>query len=142
MMSMLEGRQTGSAASSRPRAIFDLCDRNLSQGHEQTIDGPAFYPWKPKHDRHIPRISGRLPLRCGPLHPERRAGLVGALSLPILPEGGRGRVRHLVRGKEGKLVLSATLDEPGIAAPTAHVYIEHQQPWVKLGDGLPTHERF
>ena len=39
-------------------------------------------------------------------------------------------------------VLAPTLDDPGIAAPTAHVYVEHQLPWVKLDDGLPTHKQF
>jgi hypothetical protein len=39
-------------------------------------------------------------------------------------------------------VLAATLDDPAVAAPRAHVYVEHRLPWVKLADGLPTHERF
>jgi hypothetical protein len=38
--------------------------------------------------------------------------------------------------------LAATLDDPAVAAPRAHVYVEHRLPWVKLADGLPTHERF
>lgn len=39
-------------------------------------------------------------------------------------------------------ILAPTLDDPGTAAPTAHVYVEHQLPWVKLDDGLPSHEQF
>jgi hypothetical protein len=39
-------------------------------------------------------------------------------------------------------VLAPTLDDPGIAAPTAHVYVEHQLAWVKLADGLPRREQF
>jgi hypothetical protein len=39
-------------------------------------------------------------------------------------------------------VLAPTLDNPNIAAPTAHVYVEHQLAWVKLADGLPTHQQF
>ena len=39
-------------------------------------------------------------------------------------------------------VLAPTLDNPGIAAPTVHVYVEHQLSWVKLDDGLPRHEQF
>jgi len=39
-------------------------------------------------------------------------------------------------------VLAATLDDPGFAKPTVHVYVEHQLPWVKLDDGLPTFEQF
>jgi len=39
-------------------------------------------------------------------------------------------------------VLAATLDEPGIAAPTAHVYVEHKLPWVRLDDDLTKYKRF
>jgi hypothetical protein len=39
-------------------------------------------------------------------------------------------------------VLAPTLDDPSIASPSAHVYVSHRQPWVKLADGLPTHEKF
>jgi hypothetical protein len=39
-------------------------------------------------------------------------------------------------------ILAPTLDNPAIATPTIHVYTEHQLPWVKLGDGLPTSVRF
>jgi hypothetical protein len=38
--------------------------------------------------------------------------------------------------------LAATLDDPSIASPTRHVYVSHQQPWVKPNDGLPTSEEF
>jgi hypothetical protein len=39
-------------------------------------------------------------------------------------------------------VLAPTLDNPNVAAPTAHVYVENQLAWVKLADGLPTHQQF
>ncbi len=39
-------------------------------------------------------------------------------------------------------VLAATLDEPGIAIPTAHVYVEHKLPWVRLDDDLTRYKRF
>ncbi|MFQ5622363.1 MAG: GFA family protein [Paracoccaceae bacterium] len=39
-------------------------------------------------------------------------------------------------------VLAPTLDDPAIAKPTAHVYVAHRQPWVKLDDGLPGFEEF
>ncbi len=38
--------------------------------------------------------------------------------------------------------LAATIDDPSIAAPTGHVYVSHQQPWVKLDDGLPVFQEF
>lgn len=39
-------------------------------------------------------------------------------------------------------ILVPTLDDPSIVSPTAHVYVSHRQPWVKLDDGLPTFEEF
>lgn len=38
--------------------------------------------------------------------------------------------------------LAPTLDDPSIVSPTGHFYVSHQQPWVKLNDGLPTFEKF
>ncbi len=38
--------------------------------------------------------------------------------------------------------LAPTLDDPSIAHPTSHVYVSHQQPWVKLIDGLPVFAEF
>ena len=39
-------------------------------------------------------------------------------------------------------VLAPTLDDPSVASPRAHVYVSHQQSWVILDDGLPTHRQF
>lgn len=39
-------------------------------------------------------------------------------------------------------VLAVTLDDPSFAKPTAHVFTSHQQPWIKLDDGLPTSPEF
>ena len=37
---------------------------------------------------------------------------------------------------------AATLDDPSICTPSAHVYVSHRQPWVRLDDGLPAFEEF
>jgi hypothetical protein len=37
---------------------------------------------------------------------------------------------------------AATLDDPSIASPRTHVYVSHQQPWIKLADDLPTFPEF
>lgn len=37
---------------------------------------------------------------------------------------------------------TATLDDPSIATPKSHVFVSHGQPWIKLGDGLPTFPEF
>jgi len=34
-------------------------------------------------------------------------------------------------------ILAATLDDPGLIAPQAHVYVGQKLPWVHLSDGLP-----
>ena len=39
-------------------------------------------------------------------------------------------------------VLAPTLDDPGIASPAAHVYLDHKQPWVKLCDDLKQFQKF
>ena len=33
---------------------------------------------------------------------------------------------------------ATTLDDPSIAEPKTHVFVSHQQPWIKLADNLPT----
>lgn len=53
--------------------------------------------------------------------------------------------RAVVSGQDfsGQIaVLAPTLDDPSVASPTAHVYVSHQQPWIKLADGLPTFPEF
>jgi hypothetical protein len=37
---------------------------------------------------------------------------------------------------------ASTLDDPSIAKPQTHVFVSHQQPWIKLDDGLPTFQEF
>ncbi len=39
-------------------------------------------------------------------------------------------------------LLAPTLDEPGIASPSAHVYLDHKLPWVKLDDELEQYPQF
>ncbi len=38
--------------------------------------------------------------------------------------------------------LAPTLDDPSFVSPNGHFYVSHQQPWVKLNDGLPKFEKF
>ena len=37
---------------------------------------------------------------------------------------------------------AVTLDDPSVIEPTTHVFVSHQQPWIKLADGLPTFQQF
>jgi len=37
---------------------------------------------------------------------------------------------------------ASTLDDPSIIEPRSHVFVSHQQPWIKLADNLPTFPEF
>ena len=37
---------------------------------------------------------------------------------------------------------ASTLDNPAVADPKTHVFVSHQQPWIKLADNLPTFQEF
>ena len=37
---------------------------------------------------------------------------------------------------------SATLDDPSVAEPQAHIFVSHQPPWFKLADDLPVFQEF
>jgi hypothetical protein len=39
-------------------------------------------------------------------------------------------------------VTSASLDDPTIADPVTNVYLDHQQPWVKIDETLRCYEKF
>lgn len=39
-------------------------------------------------------------------------------------------------------VLSATLDDPGVAKPTTNVYLDHRLPWVVLDEKLKKYTEF
>jgi hypothetical protein len=45
-------------------------------------------------------------------------------------------------GWDDPAVLSATLDDPGVAKPTTNVYLEHQLPWVVLDEKLRKYTKF
>jgi hypothetical protein len=39
-------------------------------------------------------------------------------------------------------VTVASFDQPEVATPADHIWVaDHQLPWIKLADGLPTHAR-
>ena len=52
---------------------------------------------------------------------------------------------HTVEGQDWTAdawFAAATLDDPGLAIPKTHVFVSHKQPWIRLGDGLPTFAEF
>ena len=52
---------------------------------------------------------------------------------------------HVVEGQDWSAdawFAACTLDDPAIAHPKSHVYVSHRQPWIHLGDALPTFTEF
>ncbi len=99
----------------------------------QKATGAAFTTWAGMKKQNFEVTRGRLTV-CN-TSPDVERGFCGkcGTSLTYVAEKGwPGQVS----------VLVPTLDDPGIVTPTAHVYVEHQLPWVKLDDGLPTHEQY
>ncbi len=99
----------------------------------QKATGAAFTTWAGMKKENFEVTTGRLTV-CN-TSPDVERGFCGrcGTSLTYVAEKGwPGQVS----------VLAPTLDDPGIVAPTAHVYVEHRLPWVKLDDGLPTHEQY
>ncbi len=37
---------------------------------------------------------------------------------------------------------ASTLDDPSVAEPKTHVFVSHQQPWIRLADELPRFQEF
>ena len=99
----------------------------------QKAVGAGFVTWSGLKAENFAVTKGRLAICETSLGVERGfCGKCGTSLTYVAEEGWPGQVS----------VLSATLDEPGIAAPSAHVYVADRQTWVKLDDGLPTHEQF
>jgi hypothetical protein len=98
----------------------------------QKATGAAFATWAGVKAENFEVIKGQLTVcKTSPGVERGFCGKCGT-SLTYVGAGWPGQVS----------VLAPTLDEPDTVAPTVHVYVEHQLPWVKLADGLPTHERF
>lgn len=98
----------------------------------QKATGAAFTTWVGVQKENFEITKGR-PTVCKTSPGVERGfcGKCGTSLIYVAEERWRGQVS----------VLAPTLDDPGIAVPTAHVYVEHQLPWVKLADGLPRHEQ-
>lgn len=45
------------------------------------------------------------------------------------------------RGRDEIDVTAATLDDPRRVTPEDHTWTAEQLPWIRLGDGLPRHDR-
>jgi len=99
----------------------------------QRATGAAFTTWAGLKREHFEVTKGKITVCATSPGVERGfCGHCGTSLTYVAEEGWPGQVS----------VLAPTLDDPGIVSPLSHVYVEHQLPWVKLNDGLPTHEQF
>lgn len=99
----------------------------------QRAIGAAFATWVGARKENFEVTEGQLAICHSSPGVERGFCVRCGTSLTYVAEAGWP-------GQVG--ILAATLDDPAVANPTAHVYVMHRLPWVKLADGLPTHERF
>lgn len=99
----------------------------------QRAIGAAFATWVGLKKENFEVTNGQISVcNTSPGVERGFCGRCGTSLTYVAEEGWPGQIS----------VLAPTLDDPGIASPTAHVYVEHQLPWVKLDDGLPRSEQF
>lgn len=99
----------------------------------QRATGAAFTTWVGLKQENFEVTKGQVTIcNTSPGVERGFCGRCGTSLTYVAEEGWPGQVG----------VLAPTLDNPGVASPTAHVYVEHQLPWVKLDDGLPKHQQF
>ena len=99
----------------------------------QKATGGAFTTWVGLKSENFEVTEGQIAIWKTWAGVERAfgGGFVKSLTY-VAEEGWPGQIS----------VLAPTLDDPGVASPGAHVFVEHRLPWIKLDDGLPTHEQF
>ena len=98
----------------------------------QRAVGAAFTSWIGVKSENFKVTKGKITTCKWPGVERGFCGYCGTSLTYVAEEGWPGQVS----------ISAATLDDPGIATPTSHVYVSHQLPWVKLDDGLPRHEQF
>ena len=98
----------------------------------QRAIGAAFTSWAGVKSENFEVTKGHITHCKWPGVERGFCGQCGTSLTYVAEEGWPGQVS----------ISAATLDNPEIATPTAHVYVSHQLPWVKLDDGLPRHEKF
>ena len=96
----------------------------------QKATGAGFATWSGVKEENFEVTHGRLALYAS--SPGVRRGFCDRCGSSLTYAGDRwpGQIA----------ILAATLDEPGIATPTAHVYLEDKLPWVWLDDELNRYE--
>ncbi len=98
----------------------------------QKATGAAFATWAGVKEENFQVTRGRLAICISSPGVKRGFCDQCGSSLTYVGDGWPGQIA----------VLAATLDEPGLANPTANVYVEDKLPWVHLDDNLTQYQRF
>ena len=98
----------------------------------QRAIGAAFASWSAVKNENFEVTKGRISICSWPGIERGFCANCGSSLTYVAEEGYPGLVS----------ILAVTLDGPTIVNFEGHYYVEHQQPWVKLDDRIPTHERF
>lgn len=98
----------------------------------QRATGAAFATWAGAKESRFEVTRGRLAVCASSPGVSRGFCDRCGSSLTYVGEGWPGQIG----------VLAATLDDPGIVTPTAHVYLEDKLRWVRIDDDLTRHQRF
>jgi len=98
----------------------------------QKATGAAFTSWTAVKKENFEVIKGQISTRTWPGVERGFCNQCGTSLTYVAEEGWPGLVS----------ILAPTFDDPTVATPEGHYYVENQLSWVKLDDGLPTHEKF
>ena len=99
----------------------------------QRATGAAFTTWVGLESKNFEITEGEMKVcNTSPGVERGFCGDCGTSLTYVAEEGWPGQIS----------ILAPTLDNPEIASPARHVYVDHQLPWIKLDDGLPTVKQF
>ncbi len=95
----------------------------------QRASGAPYVPWVSVPARHLEITKGALTTCHSSAHVTR--GFCGECGSPITYANANE--------PDSIDVTVVTLDDPGAAPPTSHIWVSHKLPWISLSDGLPQH---
>ena len=98
----------------------------------QKATGAAFTSWTAVKKENFEVVKGQISTRTWPGVERGFCNQCGTSLTYVAEEGWPGLVS----------ILAPTFDDPTVVTPEGHYYVENQLSWVKLDDGLPTHENF
>ena len=97
----------------------------------QRAAGGVYVPWATFDRSHFTVTSGKMALHLS--SPGVTRGLCSTCGTSLTYENNT---------REGEIDITLTsFDDPSVFAPQAHIWVEDKQPWVRIADNLPQHQR-